>query len=809
MDSPQCNVVVSGTILDGFDSSSVLQQIQQQLKLPEAKARLLIAGKNVTVKRDTSESVATSYCSRLRSLGLDARIEAAVDAKSIVGANNATAPQSINTPIPTAEAEAPAAKRQPAQRYFTDSSLNTSATRRSKNFKQAVTRTNIALGSTVLIGAALALTSLGLLLFYMVGYAGFLLIPPVVFSATIYFLVSITLAALTALLARPFLPSAQKADCDIPISPMQEPALFAFIAQLCEQLGIKPPTEIVLTTATTNSAALIPGFKNIKQGDYRLALSLPALDNGSLNQCAGLLAADLATQTYLPLLRYRRLVAIVRDRLEMCIANRDWLAQRIETLSQSTSSVMIRLFKLLEKLFEQANRYLQKIAARVQKIDAQLQRPLIAEQDRYNALIAGSDRFTDVMIFHARMDAAAHDANEKNVEDRIEGGLVTDLPALIKHYYDSIEDNFVQALRRKWNVETTPRSDEPPITRERIERIEQSPTPTLIDNDTPAFSLLLQRDEHAHAATLSCYRRAGLNVDAANLMPTDELTYTATQDILQRQQATIYFNDWFKPFRFWSLADYKLISDMPLQDASMQLSVCVNEIRRLTPDRAKLLTEYERLQNQLREILIAQHVLAAGKKFTFRYIHYDGTTLVPVLEDRQQELAAVMEKLLQQETVMGGRITLGLRLSGQDQREVHELHDALRMLHDIGARVYKISLDCFQLEQLLHRQHQLKEADYNLQIKKLETKIDDACRLLIVRLNDIPYPLDSRHRSLKSFVEIMLAQTSAKSLSPILQRAQRLIDVLYHVNEKFSRQAADYGTIAEEAYRIEPIRLVK
>ncbi|MFT3929501.1 MAG: hypothetical protein QM709_04295 [Spongiibacteraceae bacterium] len=808
MDSPQCNVVVSGAILDGFDSATVLQQIQQQLKLPEAKARLLIAGKNVTVKRDVGEAVATSYCSRLRSLGLDARIESAASAQASTDSDS-DSDSATSLQAPAAESQATYTKRQPAQRYFGDSSLSANATAPTKPFKRAVSRANAALIGTLAACAALSLGSFGLLLFYMVGYAGFLLIPPVVFSATIYFLVSITLAAITALLARPFLPNTQKADCDIPISPMQEPTLFAFIAQICEQLAIKPPTEIVLTTATTNSAALIPGFKNIKQGDYRLALSLPALDNGSLNQCASLIAADLATQTYLPMLRYRWLASIAHDRIAVCLAKRDWLAQRIDTLSQSAPAIVARLCNLLDKLFEQANRYLQKIAARLQKIDAQLQRPLIAEQDRYSALIAGSDRFTDVMIFRARLHTAAHDANEKNTEDRIEGGLVNDLPALIKHYYDSIEDNFAQTLQRKWNAETTPRSDEPPIARERIERIEQSATPALINNDTAAFSLLQQRDEDARASTLSFYRATGLEVNSNSLMPTDELTYTATQDILQRQQATIYFNDWFRPFRFWSLADYALISDMPLQDASMQLGVCVNEIRRLTPDRAKLLAEYERLQNQLREVLIAQHVLAAGKKFTFRYIQYDGTTLVPVLEDRQQELTAVMEKLQQQETVMGGRITLGLHLSGQDQREVHELHDALRMLHDIGARLYKMSLDCFQLEQLLHRHHKLREADYSLPIKKLESKIDDASRLLLVRLNDIPYPLDSRHRSLKSFIEAMPMPSPEQSPSPILQRAQRLIDALYRVNEKFSRQAADYGTIAEEAYRIEPIRLIK
>ena len=805
MDSPQFNVLVDGSVLNGFDADTVLLHVQQQLKLPEAKARLLIANKTVTVKRDASEAVASAYCSRLRALGIDARIE-----PSAIISNTAT-PNPVSAAVAQSEKvkPAPAAIRPPTKRFFSDTPLTAKETARTNPFKNAVRGAHMALGGTALAYGALALLSLALLLFYMIHYADFLVIPPVVFSATVYLIVSLTLVVIAALIWRPLLAQSDEDDTHAPISPIQEPALFVFINQLCEKLALNPPTEVVLTTATTNSASLLPGWKNIRQGEYRLALSLPAIENSSLNHYAGLLAADLATQTYSPMLRYRWLSAMIYRRIDICLNNRDWLAQRIDAFALSAPSALDRLFVLLEKILEQANRYLHKVFARLQAIDAKLQRALLDEQDRYSALIAGSARFTDLMILRARLNTAANDANEKNLEDRIEGGLVDDLPALIRHYYDSAEENFARNLQRQWNAETTPRKDEPPIARERIEHIIGITKQSSIDDETPALSLLQRRDELARHATLSDYRSMSFEVDSSSLMPTDELTYTATQDILQRQQAAIYFNDWFKPFRFWSLADYKLISDMPLQDASMQLSVCVNEIRRLTPDRQKLLAEYDRLQNQLREILIAQHVLAAGKKFAFRYVQYDGTTLVPVLEDRQQELAAVTEKLLQQETVMGGRITLGLRLSGQDQREVSELHDALRMLHDIGARLYKIALDCFQLEQLLHRHHALREADYSLPIKKLETKIDDTCTLLIVRLNDIPYPLDSRHRSLKSFVETMLEKSQNKSQSPILQRAQRLLDVLYHVNEKFSRQAADYGTIAEEAYRIEPIRLVK
>ena len=801
MSSPQFNVIVNGTVLEGFDSGAVLLQLQQQLKLPAAKAQQLLAGKTVTVKRNVDEAVATAYCKRLLAMGVSAR--------AVAGAllSETVAPATV-APTVAALALKPTASTAPASDYFAGVALASRDIANASSYNRAVHRATAGAIGVASRYTAIALLGIAVFLFYAIHFAYLLAAPPLLFSIAVYLLPLLALWVLSVLLIRPFLPIAAAIQNGAAVSPLQQPALFAFVAQLCRALALKPPEQMAFTTETRNSLTPIAGFKNLLQGEYRLTLSLPLLESSRLDEFAGVLAADLATQAKLPALRYRLLTDTIAIHLDTCIASRDLLAQRIDHLAQSAPAKLRPLLRLGNTLCEQANRFLQRFRARLERIEWQLRCAALPEQDRYCARIAGAPKFAGILLLQHKLDSAGRDANAKNNEDRIDGGRVDDLSALIRHYADSLDEKFERELRRQWDSETTPRRDEAPIVRERIEQVSGAASAGVFKSDEAAQTLLLRRDELARDATLNAYRRAGLTIDAARLIATDELTFAATQDILQRQQAIIYFNNWFKPFRFWSLADYQLIRDMPLQDAAMQLSVCVNEIRRLTPDRARLFVDHERLQNQLNEILIAQHVLAAGKKFSFRYVSYDGTTLVPMLEDRQRQLNAIMEKLAQQEAVMGGRITLGLRLSGQAERDVEALHDALRLLHDTGARLYKLSLDIFQLEQLLQRQHELREADYSLPIKKLETKIADTCALVIVRLNDIPYPLDTRYRSLKSFVETVLEQPAPKHKSPTLQRAQRMLDVLYRVNEKLSLQAADYGTIAEEAYRIEPIKLV-
>ena len=781
MASTLFNVVVDGKVLEGFDRDAVLAQLQQQLKLPEQKARQLLAGNRVNVKRNVAEHVADAYCNRLQALGLNAQ-------RLAIPATAAT-----NAPSDDATVS-----------YFEGGAIAPLSLANSGRYRRSLRRATAHLITNALGYIALAMLGLAVSLYYLIHFAYLLTAPPILFSASLYLLPLIALLVFTLFVWRPLLPMKAPPATTMKIERGEQAPLFAFVEQLCAALAVNPPGALALGIQTSIAISPIPGWKNFSRGNYQLAVGLPLLDASSVAQFAGLLAGNLRTRATPAGLRYVGLLMAIQRRLQNCLNGADWLCDRIERLRWHRFPP---LTGAIRALFEISDQLLQKSFSRCSAVDRQLQRELLHEHDRYLALIAGSSALPSVLLLQEKLSASAKDAVGKNNEERGDGGLVDNLPALIRHYFASFDEKIERSLRRRWDSETTSRSDAAPIARERIEQV--AAENGLLDNASPATALLVNPDAAAQAVTLQYYCGAGYQFDADNLLPVDTLTDSATQDIVQRQQAAVYFNNWFKPFRFWKLAEYQLIREMSLQDAAEQLSVCVNEIRRLSPDRFKLLAEYERLQNQILEILLAQHVLAAGKRFPFRHVRYDGTTLQPLLDDCQQQLAIVMDKLALQETVMGGRITLGLRLSGQSESDIDDLHNALRLLNDSGARLYKLSLDVYQLEQLLQRQYRQREADYSSAIKRLEEKIGDAGNVLLARLNEIPCPLNARHRSLKTYVEAALQQPSKSTdKSPVLQRTRRMLDVLYAANEKLSLLAADYGTIAEEAYRIEPIKLV-
>lgn len=785
MSSEQFDVIVDGQLLPGFDRDTVLAQLQQQLKLPDAKARQLLAGNRVTVKRNVTATVGAAYCARLRALGVSAH-SVSVAGDDVIAAAIAKESATIDyfaglqKPLPTSENRG--------------------------EFNRAHYRATAQLLGIVAGYAAVTLLALSATLFYLIHFSYLLIAPPVLFSATVFLLPLIALLCLCALLLRPWLPMNTASIAAVVVTRAEQPQLFLFVEQLCAALAVKAPTEMALSAQTDNAIATLPGWKNWWHNNYRLTLGLPLLQVADVALYVGIVAGALRTGATKNGLRYSSLLEQIRRRNTNCSSGEDWLQRHLLVLQARTERAA-SLFAALRKLFDQSNRFLQPFVARTEAVDTRFARALLCERDRYLALIAGSAALPRALLIEEKLHAAANDANAKNTEDRIDAGLVDNLPALIQHYYDSYDEQFERELRRRWNNDTTPRREAPPIARERIEQL--AAAPGAIDSNDPALALLKNPSDVAAAVTQQAYRVAGYVFSVDTLLATENLTYAATQDIEQRQQAVVYFNNWLKPFRFWKLAEYELIRDMPLQDAAEQLSVCVNEIRRLSPDRFKLLAEYERAQNQLLEILVAQHVLAAGKTYSFRYQNYDGAPLQPLLEERQQHLAILADKLAMQETVMGGRITLGLRLCGQSEHDVVNLHDALRLIHDIVARLQKLALDVHQLEQLLPRHYQQREADYAIPIQRLEEKIHDATLLLLVRLNDIPCPLDTRHSSLRSYVEAALEKPfSSSSKSPTAQRARRLLDILFAINEKLSLLAADYGTTAEEAYRIEPIKLI-
>lgn len=792
MTEPLFHVIAEGRPAAGFEADAVARQLVSQLRLDATQARRLLGGTPVIAKRGVARTIAETYCNRLGALGLAVRIEPAAVAAE---------PSPHAAPSPAATID-----NVPNWQDLTDLLQRVTSPlpqTRSARYTAAITLIGLqGLAIAIGYGSLLAIAAAALI-GYLVSFHYLLTAPPLLFSIPVFIGPALLLLALNALLLRPLLPLPAAASHAPALQAALQPRLFHWLARLCELAAVPMPREVLLSTQVEHAIQMMDERGALRHADYRLVLSLPLLEVATLRAGSAATTAMLAVNARATVVRCHWLLRTLRERFGACLAHRDRLGTRLARIEHGPGMLARLLLALHDRL-------LQPVVERLARLQGRMARCAMQETDRIHTVLAGSAAFVDDLLVQHKLERAWRDAGTLN-NDRDHAGLAANLPALIRHYYDHFEADAEARLRKQWSQGVGRGPDtELPTAADRVEAARTQDTAGVLPATDPSLPLLMQQgDELALQVTVAFYRDSGVAVEPARLLSTEALAFAATEDLLRREQTAQYFNNWFRPFRFWRLADHALLDTLPVGDAVQQLNVCVNEIRRLTPDRTRLLNEYERLQNQILDLATGQQILAQAKPYTFRYSQHDNAALQPLLEEHQRQLAKVVEQLSVQETIMGGRIGLGLRLCGGARRDIERLQRALALASQLEPRLYRLALDAHVLEQLARRRDEQRETCYAAAIRRLEEKIDDATALLGERLKEIPYPADARYRTVADFINARLPERANDAdRSTTLQRTRILLASLYALNESLSAGAANFGTTAEEAYSIESIRLV-
>jgi uncharacterized protein (TIGR00266 family) len=101
--SAQFNVVLSGTIADGWDRDSVISSLAARFKIELARAAGLLKGQPSVVKKGVDRATAEQLCAAIVRLGAQASVEPSAAATGVASVAAASNPQ----PQPTAVAAAP------------------------------------------------------------------------------------------------------------------------------------------------------------------------------------------------------------------------------------------------------------------------------------------------------------------------------------------------------------------------------------------------------------------------------------------------------------------------------------------------------------------------------------------------------------------------------------------------------------------------------------------------------------------------------------------------------------------------------
>jgi hypothetical protein len=790
-------VIASGRALPGFDVAHVQRLLEQRLKLPAATAARLLAGQPVVLKRGLDAAGAVDFCRRLHAVGLD--VSASADA--------APSPASA-APVAAAvgffSGDVPANPLPTAQRL--------------QLLSQTLRLLAVPLGY-----AALPLLVLALVGDWAVSNSLLLRTPPLLFSLTVYLLPLVAGLLLFVALLRPLLPLHRRVEGSIALASSEEPALHAFVAELCEKLGALPPQMLRLDLGSRVRIDLRGGRAGWQHGHYDLVIGLPLLLGAAPGTLVAALAGELVFARDAALLRRRQLVVNVRH----------WLRRHSQPQHDEWSELLARLpdrtvLQLLLRFEQWTQRQLGRLFAWLDRRSShRAEQTLVQIGDRAAVACAGDSAVRDLLLARYQLDHARQRAFARNRERRIDRRPLENLAPLIGFYFEQGDVEHARKLERTIESGAAMQSGCGVSDRARIERAATFASQPPLSLQVVSVPALAHADAHGIALTELHYQNNGLGNHKSGLgdhksglgdrsdgiaggerLPVELMLDDALLDLEQSEAGKLYFNGWLVPARGWCLPDSELLRGLSHAEAREQLNVCVNEVRRLTPDRTRLLNEFRRLQTQLHELLLGQQVLAARQPFRFRYFKYDGTSLAPVIEQRQQELGKIVEQLATQESIMGGRIALGLKLFGQGSSEAESLHRALDFLGRQERALYRLEQDAWLLEQLLERQQTLREQGHADAIARLADKVQDAAMRLLAKLDDAPAPPDRRYAPMRAFVEEAIDRAEDHAAA-VARRARSILNGYYTLNEKLSMLAAEQASSVEDAYRIERIRLIQ
>lgn len=91
--SAQFNVVINGTVADGWDRDSVISSLANRFKIEIAKAAALLKGRPSVVKKGVDRATADQLCAAIMQLGAQATVQPAEVAASVASAAAASEPQ--------------------------------------------------------------------------------------------------------------------------------------------------------------------------------------------------------------------------------------------------------------------------------------------------------------------------------------------------------------------------------------------------------------------------------------------------------------------------------------------------------------------------------------------------------------------------------------------------------------------------------------------------------------------------------------------------------------------------------------------
>lgn len=357
-----------------------------------------------------------------------------------------------------------------------------------------------------------------------------------IWSVLLYATPAVAGGILVAFLFKPLFAPREAASEPITVDLDAEPALRAYLEEICRRMDVALPAAVHLDSTANASASFRRGWRSLGQRDLVLTLGTPLVRSLSAQQLGGVIAHEFGHFAQRTGMVSFYVIRSINAWFGAVVFGRDswdaWLVRNSETADWRIAAVLwcarggVWLSrKILHGLMYVAH-----------ALSCWLSRQMEFDADYYAAQMEGSGSFAGTARRIALLAVAeAHAGNDLNAwwKDR---RTAPDFAELIALRFHRLPANVAADLERAQREEKTHWHDTHPCMRERIDRVAALATRGILQCAEPATRLFGDFAALSRAATEALYRHAiGEQLkDAAPLAPAEIEQRMASDDARER-----------------------------------------------------------------------------------------------------------------------------------------------------------------------------------------------------------------------------------------------------------------------------------
>lgn len=421
---------------------------------------------------------------------------------------------------------------------------------------------------------------------------------------------SMVLAALLAIilvLLKPLLVRRPSRAPSTALHPNLEPALFAYVNDICERIGTPRPAEIRIDCEPRVCARYRAGLAQSFGRDVILTIGLPAAASLDQRRFTGAIAHELGHFANGATSRAGYFVYKINRWLYRVVHHPDVWDLRLERAARRLDNPIGKGLSLLRWLTGASRLILRVLASLAGVLGNGLLRQMEFSADRCQIELVGSEDFRATAENLILVREASNRLRDKLAGDGKQSGLPANLPRLVA---SRVSELAPQAAQITNDIMLEPRTwvhDHHAADYERVDIAEGPEAPGIMNSNGRPADLFANFASTARKSTAEYYcHRFGKEPSAEELISDTQINRVITESQKTNAAFEKYFLGFFCVHHYLPPGDVVAAMKVPAELRTEKIDELCVEIRRGSPEAREVLTNYAAARQQLIDTAAAQ-----------------------------------------------------------------------------------------------------------------------------------------------------------------------------------------------------------